>query len=342
MTKKQIFRCFAAALLCLTLAAPCLLHSAQGAEIEYCSLQINYAPDDRPMAGVTFRIYRVADIDQETATYDPAGIYASYRVLTAPGSWEARAATLAAYVDRDQLPADKEGETDTDGRLDFGNLPSGLYLITGDSASREGTRYTPMPILLSLPHMELTEDGYIWTDNVSIYAKYTRTTPGDSTVQRRVIKVWEDEGSEDVRPDQVTVDLLQDGAVYDTAVLSAENNWRFDWTGLPSGFNYQVAERSPGEDYAVLVSQTGITFVITNTYGEEILDDNPPLVDQPDLPPDDKDPEEIDIEDENPPLADLPQTGQLWWPVPVLAVTGGMMLLLGGVQRRKSAHEEEE
>ena len=342
MRKKQIFRRLAAALLCLTLMAPCLLHGAWADGPAQCSLQLSYTPGERPMAGVSFRVYRVADLDTETVSYQPTEPYASYNVLTAPGTWETRAATLAAYVSRDQLPADFEAETDPSGGLHFDALPSGLYLITGSPSYRDGYLYTTKPVLLSLPYLELTEDGYIWTEHVSAYVKYTYSAPGGSTVQRHAIKVWDDEGNEESRPAQVTVDLLQNGTVYATTVLSADNNWRCDWTDLPDGFDYQVAERSPGEDYTVSVSQTGITFVITNTYSEEIPDDKPPLIDKPDKPGDGDDPGETDIGEDGPPLDNLPQTGLLWWPVPLLVIAGGVMLFLGGIQRRRGAYEEEE
>lgn len=35
----------------------------------------------------------------------------------------------------------------------------------------------------------------------------------------------------------------------------------------------------------------------------------------------------------------LPQTGQLWWPVPVLLGCGVISLLIGGIRRRGGAHE---
>lgn len=336
MKKKLFFRRAALALLCLALTAACLPQSARAAEHENCSLQLSYTPGEQPMAGMTFRIYRVADVDTESITYHPTEVYAAYHVLNASGSWLSRAATLAGYVARDDLPADREGSTDADGNVRFDNLPSGLYLITGTPASRDGYRYTPTPFLISLPH---TEDGYNWADQVSTHMKYSYTSPGDnpSPEERHVIKVWENEGNEEPHPDQVTVDLLRDGAVYDTVVLSSDSDWRYHWANLPGGSDYQVVERSPGEDYAVSVTQTGITSVITNTYTEDLDDKDPPLIDKPD-----PDPGDVEIEDPDPPLINLPQTGLLWWPVPVLAIAGFMLLFLGIVRHRRGAYEEEE
>ena len=79
--------------------------------------------------------------------------------------------------------------------------------------------------------------------------------------------------------------------------------------------------------------------------------DKPNRPDQPDNPPDNPpvtppeypedypdDYEEEIIPDEEPPLAGLPQTGQLWWPVPVLAVAGLACFAFGWMKQR---YEEE-
>lgn len=64
----------------------------------------------------------------------------------------------------------------------------------------------------------------------------------------------------------------------------------------------------------------------------DILPDDVPLVDGPDIPDDDLFP----IIDEDVPLASLPQTGQLWWPVPLMAAAG-LVLMLGGILVKKRA-----
>ena len=36
----------------------------------------------------------------------------------------------------------------------------------------------------------------------------------------------------------------------------------------------------------------------------------------------------------------LPQTGQLWWPVPVLTAAGMLLIVVGLVRRREADYEE--
>lgn len=61
----------------------------------------------------------------------------------------------------------------------------------------------------------------------------------------------------------------------------------------------------------------------------------PPQPVVPSVPADVQAPLGTDIPNENPPLEMLPQTGLLWWPVPILAVLGVALILLGCARRRR-------
>ncbi len=70
---------------------------------------------------------------------------------------------------------------------------------------------------------------------------------GDQTLDVSVNKVWDDGNNKDgLRPDSVTVNLIQDDGlnekVLGTKTLSAQNEWKESWTGLPYGFTYSVRE----------------------------------------------------------------------------------------------------
>ena len=94
-----------AGLLGLILAISCVASSAQGAELRSGSLTVFFGQEEAGFSGVTFRLYRVADLS-ETGKYTLSGAFADYPVtlegLTASG-WRALAQTLAAYVARDGL-----------------------------------------------------------------------------------------------------------------------------------------------------------------------------------------------------------------------------------------------
>ena len=58
----------------------------------------------------------------------------------------------------------------------------------------------------------------------------------------------------------------------------------------------------------------------------------------PDIPmiPASPDDPQVDLPDEDPPLVELPQTGVLWWPVPIMAVLGAALILMGYARRRNA------
>ena len=71
---------------------------------------------------------------------------------------------------------------------------------------------------------------------------------------------------------------------------------------------------------------------------EEVPQTNPGDPETPERT-DPKDPWDIKIDTEKPPLADLPQTGQLRWPIPILASVGILLTITGawmqGIKKRK-------
>ncbi len=73
----------------------------------------------------------------------------------------------------------------------------------------------------------------------------------------------------------------------------------------------------------------------------ELEDPNVPRGDASAPPTRTSPPEEIELDDPDVPLGDLPQTGQLWWPVPMLAVGGVFLLLIGFIRHRNGEFDDE-
>lgn len=128
--------------------------------------------------------------------------------------------------------------------------------------------------------------------------------PKDPT-ELTVIKVWEGEG---IHPAAVTVELWNGTGLYDTAELSEQNGWTYRWTGLPQNAQWSLREIAVPEGYTVSYSVNGSTITVKNTKSE--------------IPP-----------KEDPPS--LIQTGQLNWPVPVLAGVGILLLAAGWIMRKR-------
>lgn len=372
----------------LALILVCLLLSAAFpaalAAPSDCSLTLSYTPDGAPLAGATFRVYRVARVNQAQMTFTAVSPYSGYHVLgNTSVSWLERAETLRGYVLRDELAPTAEAVTNAEGVAVFPQLETGLYLILGGRAQRDGFFYDPVPFFLSLPNSY--DKGETWVRDVTSSVKFERFEVPKDPVQRHVKKVWEnDAGHEEARPEAITVELLRDGAVYDTVELNAGNNWRWDWTSLDPNSEWRLVEQDPGGNYQPSVTQVGITFLVTNTYapptpppvrpspspspspsdepspspgGEDPTDPTDPTpsvppeeedFNEPDIPlgdlviPDDPTGPEEDLPDGDTPTTRLPQTGQLWWPVPILAIVGMFLLLSGLIRRKRSEVRDDE
>lgn len=325
------------------------------------SLTVYFGQDGSGFSGVGFSVYQIAEVSRD-ARFSLTGAFAEYPVslegLDSSG-WRALAQTLAAYAARDGLEPMETVQTGEDGRARFAGLAAGLYLITGERFQQDHYTYTPEPFVVSLPSQDPENGG--WLYDVASACKYESQyhPPGSGdTVTRKVLKVWRDDGREHLRPEAITVQLLQDGAVYDTVTLNAENNWRHTWTELDGDSSWQVAEAETPAGYRVSVSREGITFVMTNTRRPEgggsdnpPPPDNPPSSDNPpspeDFPPLDEIPEEPVPQGLWPwspgagtwQTGTLPQTGVLWWPVPILMCAGLALLLIGWGKRRQDRED---
>ena len=110
-------------------------------------------------------------------------------------------------------------------------------------------------------------------------------------------KVWNTDASTQAT-DGVTVQLLQNGNVVKTATLNAQNNWQVIYTGMPESDAYSIKEVDVPKGFTATYQQKGYVFTVTNT-------------------------------------STLIQTGQLLWPIPVLAISGMLFIAAGIVLLQK-------
>ena len=255
------------------------------------TLTVRFFHDKAPVSGAPFSLYRVADVSaygEFTLTGDFKDDPVRLDNRNSDG-WRALAETLRAFVLRDSRKPLDTGVTGSTGLLTFPN--------------RQKT---------CLPCADETSNT--WDYDAALAPKHDREplppAPSDDTVERKVLKVWDD-GSAASRPQEITVQLLKDGVVYDTVRLNAKNSWRYTWSKLPkygaSGrrITWTVTETAVG-GYTVSIRQEGVTFVVTNSR-------TPSTPAQPSTPSG----------------PSLPQTGTVWWPVGLLAICGAALLLAG-------------
>lgn len=314
-----------------------------------CELAIQYQYGETVLKNAEFEVYKVADVSAY-AEYTLTDDFKQYPVEIGSYSgeaWDELASTLEGYVYSDRRKEDgpklfTSGKTDKEGKLVFLQgeefLKPGLYLLLGSKHETGGYVYSCEATIVSLPGADHVNND--WDYDVTIYPKSSRKVrdDGDGTVQRKVIKSWNDNGFEDVRPASINVTLLKDGEEYDSATLSAGNNWSYTWKGLDRDANWKVTEDVP-DGYTVSISRNGNTFVVKNTkMPTEVITD-------PEPPTEPVDPRGVlGKYDENDPFGVLgafdqgllPQTGTTWWLAVVLAGAGMLLLALGVVLRRKA------
>ena len=105
-------------------------------------------------------------------------------------------------------------------------------------------------------------------------------------------KVWNTDKSTEAA-ESVTVQLLKNGSVVKTAILNAQNNWQITYADMPESDTYSIKEVNIPKGFTATYKQEDYVFTVTNT-------------------------------------STLIQTGQLIWPIPVLA-GGGMILIAVGI-----------
>lgn len=324
-------------------------------------LSVQYMDGETALSGANFDLYLVAESDVNgklTATEEFAGFNVKIEGRDDEG-WRTLASTLEGFVLKNGLAPLDSSKVGSDGLARFPGegktLKAGLYLVLGQRHVQNGYRYDPSRFMVMLPATNMEENSLVYDLNVE--AKFDATvisepkppvTPGVdptvTTIDRKVLKVWEDEDYTEFRPPLVTIYLLRDGEVFDTVELKESNNWRHTWKNLDDSYSWTVTEEELA-DYTVEVELEGITFVVTNTILEDILDEETPQGEAPEgmkpgRPGGDGD-ELLELPDEEVPLAPaLPQTGVLWWPVMPLACLGLLLIAAGlGLRRREESDE---
>ena len=261
--KRTILIGLCLALLLCACIQPGRVHALTPLEPDHiCSLTLHYTQDGLGFEGLSVRIYRVAEAFPD-GTFELVAPFSGYPVnihgITSQKEWQDVASTLKAYVAADQVEPTAVATTDETGTAVWENLQTGLYFVHGVIAEKESGTYQFNDFMVYLP-TPLEGEGFDY--DVEAVPKCTQFIPN---THFSLVKLWKDAGNEQDRPKSVTVDILKDGQLHETVVLSQENNWSYNWT-VPEGTEvWTVVERDVPAGYTVSISENGYAFVITNT-----------------------------------------------------------------------------
>ena len=139
-------------------------------------------------------------------------------------------------------------------------------------------------------------------DNYVYEVNATPKTEVTKLIPITIRKVWNTDASTKVA-DSVTVQLRRKNKVVETAVLNAENNWQVTYADMPESDEYSITEVDVPKGFTATYGQNGYEFTVTNS-------------------------------------STLIQTGQLVWPIPVLAVSGMLLIAVGVslLQKKRKTH----
>ena len=286
--------------LCLLLPLSVFAERVQPDHPASLTLRVAYGGVGLP--GATFTVYRVAEMDQEARFVMLDGYQAGdvdINQVEGAASWASLAERLSAQAG---TPAGS-AVTDQKGHALFPELKSGLYLVMGQPLISGDYVYEYAPFLVAVPDKEGQQWQYEATADVKVQ-------PRPLLFDMQVVKYWKDAGYVDQRPKEITVELYRDGAVVDTVKLTARNRWKHTFIGLERTHQWMVREETVPSGYQATYDQQNDAQIITNTYVKQV-----------------------------PGQQVIPQTGLMWWPVPVMAVLGIALVIIGLIVRRKWSNE---
>lgn len=310
MKRTVLTICLALALL---LAAPAQAFAAESIDLTRApSLTVTALYGEKAVSGLPLEAYLVSTVDA-TGELTPISAFTAYAdALDIRGkndaAWQTMAQTLERYITLSNLTPTATAVTAANGTALLPVSTLGLYLVMGGSVEIEGYVYSTSPFFVMLPRQDETTNT--WVYSVSVYAKCQQNPV---LMDYTVIKVWQDSCHSSLRPKSITVQLMRDGVPYGAPVTLPENgHWQHTWSQLDVNHKYTVTETRISGYAEPTVTQQGNTFILTNTCNRTTTTTT---------------------------TSKLPQTGQLWWPVPALACAGVALVLVGLIRRKAGKNE---
>lgn len=254
-----------------------------------------------PMTGVEFTIYRIGEIGED-GKITPLAAFQEYVPESADSS--AQVWSDAAGKLEEDLTANKLNTVQ----------PVGTAQTNSSGAVRfdnleQGVYFVRSTKVQNGRYMYTTLPFFFSTYSQTIAIKYSRQLLYEDL---KVIKVWRDSCHPSRRPKSITIRLMRDGTKYSEITLPQNGKWEYTWTDLETKYLWTVEEDTvTGYKKPAFRYDNGL-ITVTNTCNRPGAHSN----------------------------KELTQTGQLWWPVPVLLAAGLLLVIVGLIRRRGESYED--
>lgn len=304
------------------------------AENETGEITLCCKTDELSIDGMTWYLYKVGFRTEDDYVFD--GDFAKYPVTLGERSqstneWDAEtladaAESLRRYAIADKIPYIAEGITDLNGNVTFSNLENGLYLAVGKELYKNGMFFTSTASFI--------EVNSAVEENITAYPKISiqmilPNTSLEEAERFTVKKVWRNNSDQPVdRSVVIKADIYCDNEFYESIELSEKNNWKYQW--ITEEFHeWFVVEREIPDDYTVAYKSNETQYLIVNTLIKTSNDINKQttttLTDNTTVTTTHTTATTVTTTT----ISKLPQTGQLWWPVPLMALSGLVLIGIG-------------
>ncbi len=289
------------------------------------------------IAGSTFSLYQVGTLDGEDALTisDAFQTYAARAGLSSlttgsNSAMKSAADTLVAYIAADSVKATATAKADTDGNVSFSDLAAGLYLISGETVTSGTTQTVQGPNMLFITAEQ--------ADAGETIPAAVKSESNEIPVSITVKKYWSGDSSSD-RPDSITVQLVHtvdSEKTTENVKLTADNNWTYTWSNLKQTGTYSVVEVTSLSGYTTSITHTSSSTASTAAQTWAITNKKSSSSSGSKSSSSSSSGSSTSSKSSGSGSSSLPQTGQLWWPVSILAVLGILCVAIG-LMRRKTA-----
>ena len=177
--------------------------------------------------------------------------------------------------------------------------------------------------------------------DIDVYPKFSYYDVLDAEIERfRVRKIWEnDEQFPTDRAEEINVDIYCNSVLKETVTLSEKNDWTYNWTAQP-GDTWRVLESDIPANYTVAYRSNNSQYVIINTHDSSVITTTTAPVTTSGSKITSTTAKATSTTTGKT-GGKLPQTGQLWWPVPVLALGGMIFVGIGFCLISRSKKEDD-